>query len=78
VFDHAGQVTGGLSISVPATRFDSAAPARLGVQVRAAAEDLSRRLGWSGIADRSGVHADFPVQPRAAAPMPRGAGTVTR
>ncbi len=48
VFDHTGRVTAGLSVSVPAARFDSAAPQRLGPQVRAAAEDLSRRLGWAG------------------------------
>jgi IclR family acetate operon transcriptional repressor len=45
VLDHTGRVTAGLSISVPASRFDSAA---LGPQVVAAAEDLSRRLGWTG------------------------------
>jgi IclR family acetate operon transcriptional repressor len=48
VFDHAGHVVAGLSVSVPATRFDTGAPARLGAQVRAAAADLSRRLGWGG------------------------------
>jgi IclR family acetate operon transcriptional repressor len=48
VYDHTGRVTAGLSVSVPAARFDDAAPARLGPQVRAAAEDLSRRLGWAG------------------------------
>jgi DNA-binding IclR family transcriptional regulator len=63
VFDHTGHVVAGLSISVPATRFDTAAPARLGAQVRAAAEDLSHRLGWSGVAHQS-------------VPLPRG--TVVR
>jgi IclR family acetate operon transcriptional repressor len=48
VFDHSGRVIAGLSISVPASRFDDAAPQTLGTQVRAAAEELSRQLGWAG------------------------------
>jgi DNA-binding IclR family transcriptional regulator len=46
VFDHTGRVAAGLSVSAPASRFDSTAPERLGAQVRAAALELSRRLGW--------------------------------
>jgi IclR family transcriptional regulator, KDG regulon repressor len=48
VLDHTGRVAAGLSISAPAARFDSGAPQRLGPQVRAAAEELSRALGWAG------------------------------
>lgn len=61
VFDHAGHVVAGLSVSVPATRFDTGAPARLGAQVRAAADDLSRRLGWSGAPAGDGTRSDFPL-----------------
>jgi IclR family acetate operon transcriptional repressor len=48
VFDHAGHVVAGLSISAPATRFDAGAAGRLGPQVQAAAAELSRHLGWAG------------------------------
>ena len=48
VFDHTGRVAAGLSVSAPAARFDSGAPRRLGPQVRSAAEELSRALGWAG------------------------------
>ncbi|MDW5325026.1 IclR family transcriptional regulator [Plantactinospora sp. KLBMP9567] len=53
VFDHAGHVVAGLGISAPATRFDAGAAGRLGPQVRAAAADLSGRLGWSGPSTRA-------------------------
>lgn len=68
VLDHTGRVAAGLSISVPAARFDSAAPERLGAQVRAAAEDLSRRLGWTGPAE---PRQPAPRQPDPREPAPR-------
>jgi DNA-binding IclR family transcriptional regulator len=53
VFDHTGHVIAGLSISAPATRFDTEAAGRLGPEVRAAADELSRALGWSGTRSES-------------------------
>jgi IclR family acetate operon transcriptional repressor len=64
VFDHTGHVAAGLSISAPATRFDTEAAGRLGPQVREAAEELSRRLGWSGARAPRGERSDFPIQRR--------------
>ena len=48
VLDHTGRVAAGLSVSAPAARFGHDAPERLGPQVRAAADELSRSLGWAG------------------------------
>ena len=64
VFDHTGHVAAGLSISAPATRFDAAAAGRLGPEVRTAADDLARRLGWSGAEPPPAGRADFPIRPR--------------
>jgi IclR family acetate operon transcriptional repressor len=71
VFDHTGHVTAGLSISAPATRFDTGAAGRLGPEVRQAAEDLSRRLGWSGAQAPQPGRADFPIRPRAGSKVSR-------
>jgi IclR family acetate operon transcriptional repressor len=69
VFDHAGHVVAGLSISAPATRFDAGAPARLGPQVADAAADLSRRLGWP---------APSPAAAEPDVPAPRSRRTAAR
>ena len=68
IFDHSGLVIAGLSISAAAARFEAAGAARLGPQVRAAAADLSGRLGWRG--DAVGEPAEIPVQSRVQAPAP--------
>jgi DNA-binding IclR family transcriptional regulator len=78
VFDHTGHVAAGLSISAPATRFDTEAAGRLGPQVRHAAEELSRRLGWSGVRATRGERADFPARPRGATPAQRTEPTAAR
>ncbi len=69
VFDHAGFVVAGMSISVPTTRFDTKAPARLGPLVRASADDLSHMLGWRGTPD-TGYRSDHPVRPRVSVDAP--------
>jgi IclR family acetate operon transcriptional repressor len=71
VFDHTGHVAAGLSISAPATRFGTDAAGRLGPEVRKAADELSRRLGWSGVRSPQAGHADFPIQHRAESEVAR-------
>jgi IclR family acetate operon transcriptional repressor len=66
VFDHAGHVVAGLSISAPATRFDAGAAGRLGPQVQAAAAELSRHLGWAGPSGGAGTARTAPRPRRAA------------
>jgi DNA-binding IclR family transcriptional regulator len=48
VFDHTGRVVAGLSVSAPASRFDTDALADRGAQLKAAAARVSTGLGWSG------------------------------
>lgn len=69
IVDHSGHVVAGLSISAPAARFDAEGAARLGPQVRAAAAELSGRLGWRGgiVGDSAGI----PARSGAQAPAPR-------
>jgi DNA-binding IclR family transcriptional regulator len=69
VFDHTSRVVAGLGVSAPAVRFDTEAPERLGPQVRTAAEDLSRQLGWSGV---------VPASPQAETSALRSAPTAAR
>ncbi|MGI5215398.1 IclR family transcriptional regulator [Plantactinospora sp. CA-290183] len=87
VFDHAGHVVAGLSVSAPATRFGTEAADRFGPQVRAAAAELSGQLGWSGTA--AGGPDDAPSRPDApaaslgsavpgSAPAPRSAPSGAR
>ncbi|MDQ7909398.1 IclR family transcriptional regulator [Phytohabitans sp. ZYX-F-186] len=70
VFDHAGRVVAGLSVSMPATRFDAGALPKTGALVRATADDLSRRMGWNGTVATSGDPGDFPLPPPAPRPEP--------
>jgi IclR family acetate operon transcriptional repressor len=72
VFDHAGRVVAGLSVSMPASRFAADALATTGARVRAGADELSRRLGWNGTAVAEGDPGDFPLPP----PAPRPKSTV--
>ncbi|MFB0833928.1 IclR family transcriptional regulator [Arthrobacter halodurans] len=46
VFDHAGRVIAGLSLSTPTSRFDRAGLADLGRKVRATADAISRAMGY--------------------------------
>ncbi|WP_433616549.1 IclR family transcriptional regulator [Dactylosporangium sp. CA-139114] len=48
VFDIDGTVVGAISVCGPAHRVDAAARERFGPMVRAAADRISRALGWSG------------------------------
>ncbi|WP_432842173.1 IclR family transcriptional regulator [Dactylosporangium sp. CA-092794] len=48
VFDHDGRVIAGLSVSMPATRYDPEEHVKHGARIRAAADELSHRLGWTG------------------------------
>lgn len=74
VFDHAGHVTAGLSLSAPATRRDAEAIARLGPRVSAAAQTLSYQLGWPGPGTgraEAGVAAGPPAPTGGRTPAPR-------
>ncbi|HEY2478662.1 MAG TPA: IclR family transcriptional regulator [Solirubrobacterales bacterium] len=48
VFDHEGHVAGGLSVAGPTYRMTSERLREFGPEAVAAADTLSRRLGWSG------------------------------
>jgi DNA-binding IclR family transcriptional regulator len=48
VFDYGNLVTGGVSISIPAARFDHNRIQALGDQIRERADQVSRALGWAG------------------------------
>lgn len=45
IFDHTGAVVAALSVSAPASRLDDARAAEIATAVRAAADDITRRLG---------------------------------
>lgn len=65
VFDFSGAVVGSLSVCGPAERVDEAAGERYAPLVRAAAEQVSRALGWSGGLPDPDAHARHAVEARA-------------
>jgi DNA-binding IclR family transcriptional regulator len=48
VFDHEGRVAGAISVAGPTNRMTAERQREFGPEVVAVAEELSRRLGWSG------------------------------
>lgn len=54
IFDHTGHVVAGLSVSTPASRFDTSRLAELGGLMAGAGERVSRSLGWSGAQESVG------------------------
>ncbi|BCB88683.1 IclR family transcriptional regulator [Phytohabitans suffuscus] len=69
VFDHGGRVIAGLSVSMPSTRFDPQEHPKNGARIRAAADELSHRLGWTGDLTGGADLGDFPLPPRARHPQ---------
>ncbi len=55
VFNVEGEVVGSLSVCGPVSRFDDAATARYAPVVIAAAEEVSRALGWDDVDHASGA-----------------------
>jgi len=49
IFDHRREVVGAISVSGPASRMPLERARRLGPEVRQAAEDISKALGWTEI-----------------------------
>jgi IclR family acetate operon transcriptional repressor len=55
VFNVESEVVGSLSVCGPASRFDDETSARFAPLVKAAAEEVSRALGWADASDASGA-----------------------
>ncbi|MDA8056607.1 MAG: IclR family transcriptional regulator [Actinomycetota bacterium] len=55
VFNVEGEVVGSLSVCGPVSRFDDATSARCAPLVKAAAEEVSRALGWDEADDAAGA-----------------------